>query len=173
MITHPHGNGRMIILLPCGRETIIDATAAAIIAPYRWYAAQQSSGDHYARGERHRGDPRVYMHRILLPSPPGVLVDHRDGFGLHNWGTNLRRATVAKNNQNVAKRSRKKPFKGVFTTDSGRFFAAIQADGARYYDRGHTSAEDAAAAYDVLARKHHGEFARLNFPPSQAVGGVA
>lgn len=34
----------------------------------------------------------------------------------------------------------------------------------RYASHGHLTEEAAARAYDALARQHHGEFARVNFP---------
>lgn len=171
----------MILEMPGGHVVLLDDADAAIVAPYRWYRAQQDSGIDYARGERHRGDPRVYMHRLLCRVPALLVVDHRDGDGLHNCRTgescppgspcqvdrrgNLRPTSKSINNKNVAKRSSSKRFKGVYTSPSGRWFAELTSEGRRYQDRGHDTEEAAGRAYDALAREHHGEFARLNFPP--------
>ena len=155
----------MILTLPCGRTCLLDDADAPLIAGRRWFAAQQKDGKHYARGERFRGDPRVYMHRLIMGvTAADVLVDHRNGNGLDNTRNNLREGTVALNNRNVRKRARRKPFKGVYRTKSGRFFAKIEAAGNAFHSRGHETAEAAARAYDELARRHHGDWARPNFP---------
>jgi hypothetical protein len=168
----------MILDLPSRGPVLLDDADAAIVAPYRWYAAQQPSGIIYARGERHRGDPRVYMHRLLTCADPLLVVDHTDGDGLHNCRTgescapwspchgvgNLRKTTVAMNNRNVRKRPSSNQYKGVHSSPSGRWYAEISVGGRRYQDRGHDTEVAAARAYDHLAILHHGEFARLNFP---------
>ncbi|MFA6043647.1 MAG: AP2 domain-containing protein, partial [Phycisphaerales bacterium] len=55
-------------------------------------------------------------------------------------------------------------FKGVRREKCGLYAAHIQVAGRRYYTYHLTTAEEAARAYDEMARRLHGEFARLNFP---------
>ena len=43
-------------------------------------------------------------------------------------------------------------------------FAQIGHLGNTYHSKRFLTEEEAARAYDELAKKHHGEFARLNFP---------
>lgn len=55
-------------------------------------------------------------------------------------------------------------FKGVtFHVGAGRHMAQIGVNGRNNYLGLFDSATDAALAYDVAAKQHFGEFARLNF----------
>jgi hypothetical protein len=42
-------------------------------------------------------DQERYMHRLIMQPGPGLVVDHKDHHGLHNWRKNLRVVTVARN----------------------------------------------------------------------------
>jgi hypothetical protein len=107
------------------------------------------------------------MHALVLP---GVgLVDHINGSGLDNRRENLRPATASQNGMNKkAKRGSRSPYKGVtFLADTKRSrpWAAKIKVGEKFLDLGRfTNPRDAALAYDQGARKHFGEYARLNFP---------
>jgi hypothetical protein len=118
----------------------------------------------YAIHSMNRG--RLYMHRVVLPSP--VLVDHINGDGLDNRRANLRVATPAQNSRNMRPMaSSRTGFKGVARQPRSRvnpWRAYI-----RLNDRAHwlgvfRTAEAAARAYDAAATEHFGEFAHLNFP---------
>jgi hypothetical protein len=108
------------------------------------------------------------MHRqIMGVSDPAIKVDHRDGNGLNNCRLNLRLATNRQNVRNNRGRKRRLgPYKGVHP--SGRplkpWAAKITVDGKTVNLGRFTEPEQAARAYDAAARKHFGEFARLNLP---------
>jgi hypothetical protein len=105
----------------------------------------------------------VYLHRFILDAPLGVEVDHRDGNGLDCRRSNLRIATRSQNAMNVEAKPQR--FKGVIKNTRGHlWYAQLWQQGKYYVSRGHKTEIDAAYAYDVLAREHHGEFAWLNFP---------
>ena len=109
------------------------------------------------------------MHRLIWPTAPEI--DHVDGDGLNNRRSNLREAVGTKNQQNKMKAcvgvSR---FKGVCPHRDGRWRANIRVPavgkgrGRQTHLGLFVDEEDAARAYDTAARKHFGEFARLNFP---------
>ena len=104
----------------------------------------------------------IYMHRFIMQPPKFMEVDHINGDILDNTRENLRICTHADNlrNRRVNKNTRS-GFKGVRPNGSkwqgyimfnGKFIALGQFD----------TKEDAAKAYNNVAKIYFGEFARLN-----------
>ena len=112
--------------------------------------------------------------RFIMGFPRGRLVDHINGNPLDNRRSNLRLATHAQNMMNRrpdrvgAKKIHTHGFKGIIKNTKPRlkkpWVALLTAGGKQHYSKYFETPEEAARAYDVLAKKHHGEFARLNFP---------
>lgn len=150
------------ILLPCGRRFLIDAADLGLLAGRRWHADQRPHTC-YVRGRLpgQRGSG-VYLHGLLI----GSRADHRDGDGLNNSRSNLRPCTQAQNGINRSAKSGK-TFKGIYPRGR-KFYAQLYAGKRAFSSFGHATPESAALAYDALARTHHGEFARLNFPADRA-----
>src|SRR5262249_16415636 len=90
-------------------------------------------------------------------------IDHRDGNAANNRWNNLRRATWSQNNANRRRpRHNTSGYKGVyFDRTSGNWRAHICKDWHTNYLGLFPTAEAAHAAYAAAARKHHGEFARV------------
>ena len=109
----------------------------------------------------------ISMHRFILgDSVDGKVGDHTNKQRLDNRRCNLRPCTEAQNARNRRKhRDATSRFKGVIWDKSvSKWKANIGLDGKAYYLGTFEDEEDAARAYDALARKHHGEYANLNFP---------
>lgn len=107
------------------------------------------------------------MHAVLLGTRgTKIVVDHCNGNGLDNRRANLRRATREQNARNTTKPIRgASRFHGVsLTRQRKNWRAQIRIDGKRVHLGEFKTEELAARAYDEASRKHHGEFARLNFP---------
>lgn len=122
----------------------------------------------YARA---RGPYRTdsLMHRLIAGAERGQIVDHIDGNGLNNRRSNLRLCT---HQQNIANRARQVngsgPYKGVSFCRQKRLTkpwrAAIGGHKSVLFIGCFSTAEEAAAAYDIAAVLRYGEFACLNFP---------
>jgi hypothetical protein len=93
-------------------------------------------------------------------------VDHINGNGLDNRRANLRLCTLVENNRNTQKRRGcVSEFKGVtYRPSRNKPWLAKVCVGKTSYSRSLATELEAALAYDEMAKKHFGEFAKLNFP---------
>ncbi len=163
--------GARWIPLTNGKFALVDAVKFDLLNQHVWAAAPQrsslgaSSHCWYAtRVERQDGRSRtIYMHRYVINAPRGYLVDHVNGNGLDNRAQNLRIANPSQNSSN-ARRVNKTGFRGVSKLTDGAFISRVVKDGKQYWTGRFKTAEDAARAYDKLARKLLGQFCRPNFP---------
>jgi hypothetical protein len=76
---------------------MIDEEDVALVTQYRWSLAP-TCGKLYARaygGKKKGKDAVVMAHRLILNPGPEWEVDHRDGNGLNNVRSNLRKAIPA------------------------------------------------------------------------------
>lgn len=117
------------------------------------------------------GAHRVAYTALIGPIPDGMTVDHVCGTPACVRPDHLRLASPAENNRYARRRAdNTSGFRGVSlarTCDKWR--AEVHVGGRRTFLGYYRTAEDAARAYDDAARKHHGKFARLNFPrPGEA-----
>lgn len=112
---------------------------------------------------------RVAWFFISGEFPPGD-VDHVNMNRSDNRACNLRAASRSENMRNVTKCATptSSRYKGVSMTRHGKWAAEITVDKERIRLGRFWSEKDAAQAYDVAARKHFGEFARVNFPQQRA-----
>lgn len=142
---------------------LVSAEDAERVLGHTWYVNK----DGYAQTMVERRP--VLMHRMLCGTPKGLETDHRDRNKLNNTRSNLRVATKGENGANRQKSARSKNrFKGVrWSKFINRWFAECVKNGVEHQSRACRSEEEAARAYDELAKKHHGEFAWLNFPGTQ------
>lgn len=153
-----------------GYVTLIDAPLAAVFSCWKWHALIDNGNVYAARtqhaydGDR-RIDHKVYVHQVVLPLPSRLVVDHRDGNGLHNKRGNLRALTSNHNAHLQTKRPKcSSRYRGV-SRRGVRWFAYINANG-RQHSLGTYSCEaDAAAAYNAAAQDRYGDQAYLNVIP--------
>jgi len=147
-------------------EALIDDADFDKVSKYRWVLGNGGYPQAWLNGRR------IYMHRIIMgdairASASGAsVVDHINRNPLDNRRKNLR---IATRSQNVVNRSLPKAnkygYRGVdYNRNHQSFYAVIYANNKRYKKWPYATAEEAAHAYDELAREHHGDFAQLNFP---------
>jgi hypothetical protein len=98
----------------------------------------------------------------------GKVIDHINHNGLDLRKENLRLCTIAENNRNQLKQKRNtsSKYKGVcWDKKNQKWFVSIKKKKKKSICVGHfISEEDAALAYDQVARFIWGEFAHPNFP---------
>lgn len=151
------------IQLSKGKCALVDDEVYGNLLSYKW---TYSHG--YAKRTEKETNRPIYLHRVITNAPKGMEVDHINGDGLDNRLCNLRVCTRAENrrNQNLRK-GNKHGYKGVqYSYAPGNRFkpyrAQVRVNGIIYGSRYFATAEEAARAYDELARQHHGAYARTN-----------
>jgi hypothetical protein len=150
----------MRIPLTRGQFAIVDDADYGILRHLKWRTVGTETKGFYAETGRNR--TRILMHRMLLKLPDDVETDHKDGNGLNNQRHNIRPSTRSQNNMN--RRPWNGTYKGVRLFPA-EYRAYINKTKRRIFLEAFSTVEEAALAYDIAAREHHGEFASLNFPP--------
>lgn len=155
--------GARWIALGRGKFALVDDTDYQTVTQYRWH---YDKNNYAQRTVRIEGKIRVTrMHVLLLQPQAGFETDHVNGDGLDNRRMNLRIVSRQENIRTcAARRGSASGYRGVRFSARDGWMARIS-DGASCVSRcGFASAEEAARAYDALARKLHGQHARMNFP---------
>ncbi|CAA6603857.1 Pathogenesis-related transcriptional factor and ERF protein [Rhodospirillaceae bacterium LM-1] len=142
---------------------IVDAEDVEWLSEFRWCVLRTRSGaPRYA--VRRENKQFIFMHRMIIPAPNGMDVDHINGNGLDNRRHNLRFCTRSENLQNMRPRGGSSSFKGVYRHKRDQVWRAyIDVNKVRLSLGSFQDETDAARAYDEAARKHFGAFARPNF----------
>ncbi|WP_049780588.1 Cro/CI family transcriptional regulator [Nitrosococcus halophilus] len=155
------------IPLTKGRYALIDADDYERLVNYRWHVSALGYAVTWILKDGQKA--KEYMHRMILQVPKGFVTDHINGDLLDNRKINLRICSQQENSRNQ-RGSRNNPsgFKGVsLKSDTGKWRARIMVDRKEINLGCFESAEEAAEAYNAAARKHFGDYARLN-PVSSA-----
>lgn len=162
----PIGPSIAYVPLTQGLYALIDSEDIERVGQHAWHAAWNGSSRHfYARRRLGRG--HEFLHAFIFGNLQGYTADHVSSERtLDNRKCNLRHASrfqQAQNRQKAPKRST--PYRGIFWEPrKGLWRVLLRANGKLYSGGRHKSEIRAAHKYDELARTHHREFARLNFP---------
>ena len=155
------------IRLTEGKFTLVDQNDFYWLNNFDWFTKKNNKSFYAVRFDNDcaKWPTLVSMHRQIMDSPVGLLVDHRNLDGLDNRRDNLRIATYSENNCNrLKKKNTSSRFVGVcWEKTKNRWVVHIRHNGKIIYLGLFKSETDAAHAYDAAARKYHGEFAHLNF----------
>lgn len=124
---------------------------------------------HFQRDGKMR---KVYLHRQLVPTAKGMIVNHGNGDTLDCRRKNLNPTTPRRNSTAEKVKRGKLGYFGVwaevFVRKNGtvvhRYRASISIGAKRVYLGGFRSPEDAARAYDLAAVDAFGLYADTNFP---------
>jgi HNH endonuclease len=156
------------IPLTQGKVALIDEADKRLIDSHRWYANKSPSG-YYALCSVYRPDgvqTKLSMHRLIMGIPDGLRVDHINGDTLDNRRANLRLATRGQNRVNgKCPRDSRSQLKGVQArVNAGRlrYRVRLRIDGRLCHIGYFDTPEEAARAWDEMARTVHGPYARCN-----------
>jgi hypothetical protein len=154
------------IKLTRGKVALVDDDDYERISKHKWCY----DGHKYAiRSERKGGKKiNIFMHCEILGHPDGMETDHINCNKLDDRKSNLRICTNSQQRQNCPiRKDNTSGFKGVsFNKDVRKWEAYINCNRVRTRLGFHDSPEEAAYAYDNMARKLFGEFARPNYQGS-------
>ena len=151
------------ISLTQGKFTLVDDEDFEWLNKWKWHTIVTQDGNWYAKNTQ-----SIYMHRLILNiqnKPKNVYADHKNGNGLDNRRENLRIATNQLNqaNEKLSKNSTS-GYKGVtWHKKNKNWNAQIMVNRKHIHIGCYQTKEEAAKAHDSVAKKHFGEFARLNF----------
>lgn len=106
----------------------------------------------------------MLMHTAIMPPPQGMMVDHRNTYGLDNRLCNLRICNKMQNAHNCPKRRKgTSKYKGVhFSKDTNKWHAYINFNKKRTHIGCFKTEDEAAAARNVYELEYYKEFARPN-----------
>ena len=148
--------------LGSGHVATVDDEDASILRGTKWGAVVVTDRHVYAASKQ-----RGLLHRAVLRiTDPFVVVDHINGDTLDCRRSNLRVATRTQNQGNRRRnRNGSSRFKGVGWHTGARKWRARMTDAGMTVELGlFSDEEEAARAYDRVARVKFGEFAAVNFP---------
>jgi hypothetical protein len=155
------------IPLTQGKFALVNDEDYERVNKHRWCAAKQGNVFYAQRCITLNKIERMEkMHRFILRIPFGERreIDHKDGNGLNNTKENLRVSSRSQNTQNgrLSKRNTS-GYKGVHEEkSSGKWIAAIMANGIRKNLGRFDNRQEAAKMYDAAAKILHGNFAKTN-----------
>lgn len=151
------------IELDSNHDVFIDECDYEKVRDFSW-SAYKRKGTVYAQAWDKRNKKPVLMHKLIFP---GLVVDHKDHNGLNNCRENLRESTYSQNGANRRPCHKTSKYLGVCFDASYRrkkhWKAQITKNGRTIVIGRFNLEQDAAMAYDKLARELHGEFANPNF----------
>jgi len=160
------------IPLTQGKVALVDDEDFEFLNQWKWcYSGPRrnpNSTGYAFRGLWKNGSMgRIYMHRIVIKTRPGSIVDHVNRDGLDNRRRNLRIVTQSQNNLNSCKHlGSSSIYKGVHWSKrlgKWRVQISVEVSGPKVYIGAFENERHAAMAYDIWAHDIYGEFANLNF----------
>ena len=154
-----------VVIIPLGRKgliTVIDEADYPLVKDLTWGVSGKKA---YACSQRPDGT-LLYLHRLLMQAPKGLLVDHKNGSTLDNRRENLRICTKEDNARNsIMKSNNTTGFKGVCYhkklagSDRAKpYQARVNLNGKRKSLGYFNTAEEASQAYAKYMLPIAGEF---------------
>ena len=153
------------IPLTQGKFALIDNEDFERFGHLKWYAAKIKGNFYAVRGKWINGKRKQFLlHRLIIGSPKGMMVDHKNHDTLDDRKNNLRVCTRGQNGWNAKiSSSNVSGYKGVhWVKRDNRFRVYIRKNGVKNYIGDFRDLIEAAKAYNKAAKKYHGRFAFLN-----------
>lgn len=139
---------------------------------WRWFILKSAKRKYAVRWD---GKTIILLHRAIMNTPKGMVVDHINHDTLNCQKYNLRNCTSAENSMNrtakntgasqylgVYKQITINKYKGKIYSPITRFCVSLMHNKKYIYIGAFKEEIEAAKAYNMAAIKYHGEFANLN-----------
>jgi hypothetical protein len=140
---------------------LVDDSDFEYLNQFKWYA-QKDKTTYYVK--RYEKNIMIYMHRLIMNTPKGMQVDHKDHDGLNCQKNNMRNCIRSQNMRNrKAKINGTSNYLGVHINRGKYIVAHIRINGKEKHLGTFKTIEEAATARDKASIKYFGEFAYLNF----------
>lgn len=141
---------------------IVDEEDYELVSRFKWCLMRGSNSEYavtFINGKT------VGMHGMIMGRVDGLVLDHINHEGLDNRKSNLRHCTHQQNQFNkVLHKDNRSGYKGVSKRNNANRWAAQICVNYKVRHIGlYKTPEEAARAYDAVAKEVHGEFAKLNF----------
>jgi len=149
------------IALTQGEFALVDDSDYEWINQWKWYLNKRGKSRYAKRGVwKNNKVGYISMHRLILNAPIGVCVDHVDNNGINNQRHNIRLCTYQ---QNCFNRISNNKYKGVTNRwKTKKYESSIKFNGKLIHLGTFATPEEAAIAYNEMAIKLFGDFAKLN-----------
>ncbi len=171
------------VKLTKGMVSIVDVDDLPRTLDFKWQAVKDKSGFRAystTSKKKHGARTHISLANVILGFKLGYQIDHINGDPLDNRKKNLRFCTTKENNRNrsysrpdktsIYKGVSRKTYKRMDGSFHIRWQVNIMVDRKDYYIGIFLTEIEAATAYDNVAKKHFGDFARLNFPIRESEG---
>lgn len=146
------------IFLTKGHVALVDDNYYEWLNQYKWCAKETKTDKIYAIAKIN-GEMK-YMHRIIMGSPAGKDVDHKNNNGIDNQRENLRVCTRSQNQHNRMPNGKTSKHKGVsWDKTAGKYRVSISNNKKSRYLGLFKDEIEAATAYKNAAKELHGEYA--------------
>lgn len=125
-------NSKVFIPISQNKVLMIDYSDYELVKQYTW-CAHRNHNVYYAETNMlkiHGKSKSLQVHRLLLNSPRGMVIDHIDGNGLNNCRDNLRVVSPKVNQWN---RSKLDPDRGIYQRKSGKWQAQLSINSKNKY----------------------------------------
>jgi hypothetical protein len=160
-----------LLALTKGYYALVDDDDYYWVSQFNW-SAIEVNGNVYARRNKKKGilkskEPyEIYLHRVIMRcSDKSKVIDHIDHNGLNCQKNNLRICNADENKRNIKSYTNSSSnFLGVsYDKARNKWVAQLTHNGNKILNKRFNTESEAAMAYDIIAKKHHGKFANLNF----------
>jgi len=152
------------ISLTQGQFAMVDDADFEWLNQWKWCAAWNfETKSFYVVREVKR--KQVYMHRVILDAPKGMMVDHKNHDTLNNQRINIRLATYSQNamNAKMLNSDNTSGYRGVsWRKRRKRFRVQIRKEGKDFYLGSFKNPKEGAKIYNEKAKELFGEFSFIN-----------